>query len=159
MRGVRSAPLLILLATVLASCGLVPEAQVGLECQRTPAGGGELREGEDPLAPGGPLADVPVTEMTADAVGEQARQAGFEVTYRYEYDVGPQPESGSTGYAECWCVPPPGGEVYAVTYDSIGRIIVMVDSGEHRDAVRPQPRLGWGCEEESSSSMQPSIVT
>ena len=143
---------LILLPILLASCSLVPEAPAGLECQRTPVGGGELREGEDPLAPGGPLDDVPVTEMTAGAVGQQARQAGIEVTYRYEYDVGPQPESGSSAYAECWCVPPPRGEVYAVAYDSIGRIIVLVDSGEHRDAVRPQPEQGWGCEDEPSSS-------
>lgn len=150
--NVSPARCLILLSLLLASCGLVPEPPAGLECQRTAAAGGELREGEDPLAPGGPLAEVPVTEVTADAVGERAQQAGFEVTYRYEYDVGPQPESGSTGYAECWCVPPPPGQVYVVAYDSIGRIIVMVDSGEHRDAVRPQPELGWGCEGDPSSS-------
>lgn len=112
-----------------------------------PPGGGELREGEDPLAPGGPLADVPVTKMTAEAVAAQAERGGFEVTYRYQYDVGPQPESGSQGYAECWCVPPAPGKVFAVSYDSVGRIIVMVDSGEHRDAVRPQPKQGWGCDE------------
>lgn len=136
----------------VASCGLVQEAPAGLECQRTPAGGGELREGEDPLAPGGPLADVPVSEMTAEAIAARAERAGFEVTYRYSYDVGPQPETGSQGYAECWCVPPPPGDVEAVAYDSIGRIIVMVDSGEHRDSVRPQPELGWGCEDEPSST-------
>ena len=111
-----------------------------------PAGGGEVREGEDPLAPGGPLADLPVTEMTAEAIAAKADEAGFEVTYRYSYDVGPQPASGSQGYSECWCIPPPPGEVYAVAYDSIGRIVVMVDSGEHRNEVRAQPKQGWGCD-------------
>jgi len=143
---------LILVTVFVASCGLTLEAPTGLECQRTPAGGGERREGEDPLAEGGPLADLPVSDMTATAVGAEAEEAGFGVTYRYSYDVGPQPETGSVGYAECWCVPPPGGEVEAVAYDSIGRIIVMVDSGEHRDSVRPQPELGWGCGEEPSST-------
>lgn len=149
---VKFARCLGLLPTLLASCSLVLEAPVGLECQRSPAGGGELREGEDPLASGGPLAEIPVSEMTADAVGDHAQEAGFEVTYRYQYDVGPQPESGSSGYAECWCVPPPPGRVSAVAYDSIGRIVVMVDSGEHRDAVRPQPELGWGCDVEPNAA-------
>jgi hypothetical protein len=136
---------------LLASCGFAEES-VGLECQRTPANGQELREGEDPLAPGGPLAGRDVAAMDPAAVGQLAEAAGLGVTYRYEYDVGPQPEFGSTGYAECWCIPPPAGRVSSVAYDSIGRIIVFVDSGEHRDDVRPQPTMGWGCEEEPGSS-------
>jgi hypothetical protein len=149
---VRPALVMTLLAFLVAACGLVPEAPAGLECQRMPAGGGELREGEDPLAPDGPLANLPVTEMEAGEVGARAEEQGYDVTYRYMYDVGPQPESGSTGYSECWCVPPPPGRVFAVSYDAIGRIIVMVDSGEHRDSVRPQPVQGWGCEEEEPAS-------
>ena len=149
MFGVKA--LLILVPLVMqVSCGLMSETAAGLECQRTPANGQELREGEDPLAPGGPLEGQDVEAMTAAAVGELAEAAGFGVTYRYEYDVGPQPESGSTGYAECWCVPPPDGQVYGVGYDSIGRVIVFVDSGQARDDVRPQPTMGWGCDEEAA---------
>jgi hypothetical protein len=143
---------LIALSWLMNACGLVPEAPEGLECQRMPADGRDLRTGEDPLAPGGPLADLPVTEMTARAVGERAQQAGFEVTYRYEYLVGPQPEVGAAGHSECWCVPPPPGQVSGIFYDSIGRIIVMVDSGEYLEAVRPQPEQGWGCEGEPAGS-------
>jgi hypothetical protein len=134
----------------LSACVSVPE-NVGLECQRAPANGQEVREGEDPLAPGGPLAGRDVAAMNAAAVGDIAEAAGFEVTYRYSYDVGPQPEHGSMGYAECWCEPPPG-RVYAVAYDSIGRIVVMADSGQSRDAVRPQPTMGWGCEGEAEGA-------
>jgi hypothetical protein len=141
----RAGCLLLLLLLLLASCGVVGEERVGLECQRLPAGGGELREGEDPLAVDGPLANVPVGDMTAVEVAARAERAGFDVTYRYQYDVGPQPESGSTGYTECWCVPPPEGRVFAVAYDAIGRIVVMVQSDRHRDTVRPQPERGWGC--------------
>ena len=115
-----------------------------------PADGGEEREGEDPLAPGGPLEGVNVSALTAAAVGEIAEDAGFGVTYRNHYKVGDQPdEGGSTGYSECWCVPPEG-RVMAVAYDSIGRVMVAVDSGEHRSAVRPQPELGWGCKQDAS---------
>jgi hypothetical protein len=138
---------LALASVLLASCGL-GDPGGGLECQRMPPDGREVREGEDPLAPGGPLAGRKVEAMTAAAVGEVAEDAGFEVTYRYSYDVGPQPESGSTGYAECWCVPPPG-RVYSVAYDSIGRVVVLAE-GEPRDSVRPQPELGWGCEADAS---------
>jgi hypothetical protein len=131
---------------LLSSCGveLVP---TGLECQRTPAGGHQLREGEDPLAPGHVLAGRDVASMSAEAVGDIVEEAGLGVTYRYSYKVGPQPEAGgATGYSECWCVPPPG-RVMGVSYDTIGRVIVVVESGEHRDSVRPQPERGWGCED------------
>ena len=148
----RPAQSLTAVAFLLAACDLVPEAPAGLECQRLPSDGGELREGEDPLAAGGPLAGLPVTEMAAADLGARAEELGFGVTYRYHYEVGDQPESGSQGYSECWCIPPPPGRVTGVSYDAIGRIIVMVDSGEARDSVRPQPVEGWGCEGEPVSS-------
>ena len=149
---------LLIAALLITGCGLMDPGG-GLECQRMPPGGGELREGQDPIAPGGPLAGLNVEAMTADAIGARAEEQGFGVTYRYSYDVGPQPESGSTGYSECWCIPPPPGPVYAVAYDSIGRIVVMVE-GPPRDSVRAQPERGWGCDEApASSSADPSSTT
>lgn len=148
-RQVRTPRGIVLLAPLLlASCGFELNP-TGLECQRTPADGRELREGEDPLASDGPLGGIDVAAMNAAEVGELAEQAGVGVTYRYSYDVGEQPDTGSQGYAECWCTPP-DGQVSDVVYDSIGRVVVMVDSGEHRAAVRPQPQLGWGCEANAS---------
>jgi hypothetical protein len=138
--------ILVSVVLLLPGCG-VELAPTGLECQRTPADGREEREGEDPLAPGGPLEGVSVSALTPAAVGEIAEDAGFGVTYRNHYTVGP--EGGSTGYAECWCVPPEG-RVMAVAYDSIGRVMVAVDSGQHRTAVRPQPEMGWGCRQDAS---------
>ena len=44
----------------------------------------------------------------------------------------------------------PDGRVMGVAYDSIGRVMVAVDSGEHRTTVRPQPEMGWGCEPDAS---------
>ena len=141
---------LILVSAVLLlpACG-VELAPAGLECQRVPADGREEREGEDPLAEGGPLEGVNVSALTAAAVGEIAEDAGFDVTYRNHYKVGDQPDEGATGYAECWCVPPEG-RVMAVAYDSIGRVMIAVDSGQHRTTVRPQPEMGWGCNPNAS---------
>jgi len=139
-----------LIALVVTGCGAFELAPSGLECQRMPAGGGDLSQGRDPKAEGEPLAGLNLAAMSAAEVGDVAAEAGLGVTWRYEYLVGEQPESGAAGYAECWCVPPPGGRVTDAAYDSIGRIVVFVDSGEHRSAVRPQPELGWGCEPEST---------
>jgi hypothetical protein len=150
-RALGLAACLIAGSSLATACGLVPEEQVGLECQRSLPDGREAREGQDPLAEGGPLEGLPVTEMTAETVGQRAEAAGFGVTYRYQYDVGPQTGNGSSGYSECWCVPPPG-EVFAVAYDSIGRVIVMVQADEARDTVRPQPVRGWGCEDAPAAS-------
>ena len=136
--------LILAVLLVLPACG-IELAPTGLECQRMPADGGEEREGEDPLAPGGPFEGVNVSGLTAADVGEIAENAGFGVTYRNSYTVGDQPDTGAAGYSECWCVPPTG-RVSGVSYDSIGRVIVMVESGEHHTTVRPQPEMGWGCE-------------
>jgi len=144
------ASLVPLIALVVTGCGAFELAPSGLECQRTPADGGDLSEGRDPTAQGEPLAGLNLGAMSAAEVGDVATEAGLGVTWRFEYAVGEQPESGSAGYAECWCVPPPSGRVSGAAYDSIGRIVVFVDSGEHRSAVRPQPELGWGCEPEST---------
>ena len=139
-----------LFALAVAACGGFEFGPTGLECQRMPAGGGDMSEGRDPKAPGEPLSDLNLDAMSPAAVGDVATEAGLGVTWRYEYKVGEQPESGASGYAECWCVPPPGGRVSDVAYDSIGRVVVFVDSGEHRSTVRPQPESGWGCEPEST---------
>jgi hypothetical protein len=139
-----------LFALIITGCGVFELAPSGLECQRMPAGGRDLSEGRDPLAEDGPLAGLDLGAMSAAEVGNVATEAGLGVTWRFEYDVGEQPESGSVGYAECWCVPPPTGRVSGAAYDSLGRVVVFVDSGEHRANVRPQPELGWGCEPEST---------
>jgi hypothetical protein len=147
----KPAVLAVSVAFAATACGGIEFGQTGLECQRQPPDGVDRSQGRDPTANGEPLANLDLEAMTAEEVGEVATDAGFGVTWRFEYRVGQQPESGGSGYAECWCVPPPGGRVTDAAYDSLGRIVVFVDSGEHRSSVRAQPRLGWGCDEEVSS--------
>jgi hypothetical protein len=37
-------------------------------------------------------------------------------------------------------------------YDSTGRLIVFVGSGQVLASARQQPRLGWGCEEQAAAA-------
>lgn len=52
---------------------------------------------------------------------------------------------GSTGFSECWCEPPPDGNVTGVAYGMASELVVFVDSGRTLPAVRGQPARGWGC--------------
>ena len=141
------------LAAICTGCGLLPWAgqNTGLACQRDAAPGAVVQEG-DPLDPGQPLAGLDVAAMNAIEVGHAAVDAGLAVTWRYGYAIGPPMEGGSQGYSECWCIPPPDGRVSGVAYDSIGALVVFVDSGQTMAAARPQPRLGWGCGEARTRS-------
>ncbi len=88
--------LAILVLTVTAASGCVgryapdgPAAatDVGaLGCQVGPQPGATVRDG-DPLAPGEPMAGVPVTTLTPRAVGDLAVGHGLKVTWRYSYGI------------------------------------------------------------------------
>jgi hypothetical protein len=141
----------ILVAAMCAGCGMLPwsDEGTGMACQQDPDPGDAVREG-DPLAAGQPLAGLDVRAMTAAAIGTAAVDHDLPVTWRYYYDVGAPFEGGSAGYSECWCVAPPDGHVTQVAYDGMGGLIVFVDSGQRLGASRSQPRLGWGCGDETA---------
>jgi uncharacterized protein YceK len=137
----------ILVVALCSGCSLVAsweDSNTGVVCSRG-AGSGEVIRDGDPLRPGEPLAGVDVTSMTPAEVGTAAVEHGLAVTWRYDFDIGEA--HGVNGYSECWCVAPPAGRVTQVLYDSTGALIVFVDSGQVLAAARPQPRLGWGCQE------------
>lgn len=139
--------LLALVAAMSGGCGLLPWADenTGLVCQRGVGPGGVNLDNVDPLADDQPMAGLDVTLMTPAEVGNAAVERGLAVTWRYSYGIGEA--HGQSGYSECWCIAPPGGRVNDVLYDSTGGLIVFVDSGQVLAAPRPQPRLGWGCDE------------
>jgi hypothetical protein len=109
-------------------------------CQVAPAPGASVREG-DPLAPGEPMAGVPVTTMTPRLVGEMARARGLKVTWRYEVTMA---DDAMAGFSECWCEPPPGGRVTDVAYGMASELVVFVDGGVVT-GPRSQPPRGWSC--------------
>jgi hypothetical protein len=144
---VRRLLLPIILAAMCAGCGLLPWADddTGLVCQRVVGPGPANLDNVDPLAAGQPMAGLDVTSMSPAEVGTAAVDHGLAVTWRFQFDIGEA--DGTSGYSECWCVPPPGGTVTQVLYDSTGALIVFVDAAQVLAAPRPQPRRGWGCEE------------
>ena len=128
-----------LLAAVAASgCGLLPEPQAGLACQQ-PADAAP-REAA-PQAP-------PVTGKTPAEAEEALQAADLGVAYTWRYSYGTDIGNRAVGYSECWCIPPPDGEVTQVEYASeIGQFIVFVRRSEPIPGGRAQPVLGWGCDE------------
>lgn len=111
-----------------------------LGCQVAAAPSATVREG-DPLAPGEPMAGVPVTTMTPRQVGEVARARGLKVTWRYEVTMADDP---MVGFSECWCEPPPMGQAIGVSYGMASELVVSVDGGVVT-GPRSQPPRGWGC--------------
>ena len=146
-RGLRMLDLVPAIGFVLAGCTVsyAPQGSPGatdlgaMGCQIAAPAGAISKDGVDPLAPGEPMALMPVKEMTPRQVGDTARARGLKVTWRYEISTG-----ANTGFSECWCIPPEDGEVTSVAYGMANELVVFVESG-HQMAVREQPPRGWGC--------------
>lgn len=140
-------PILAFIGFIAAGCTIsyAPQGSPGatdlgaMGCQIAAPAGAVSKDGVDPLAPGEPMAQLPVTQMTPRQVGDAARARGLKVTWRYEISTG-----GNTGFGECWCIPPDDGEVTSVAYGMANELVVFVDSGR-QGAVREQPPRGWGC--------------
>lgn len=148
----RRLPVLAALVAVIvvAGCGggFAPVGPAGatdagfLGCQIAAVPGATVRDG-DPLAPGEPMAGVPVTTMTPRQVGEVARARGLKVTWRYEVTPANDPAGGAS---ECWCEPPPGGRVTDVAYGMASELVVFVEAQTTIPEPRSQPPRGWGCQ-------------
>jgi hypothetical protein len=50
-----------------------------------------------------------------------------------------------TGYGECWCIPPPEGEVVEAWYGQHGALWLMIDGVDEGHTPDVQPARGWGC--------------
>jgi hypothetical protein len=50
-----------------------------------------------------------------------------------------------TGYGECWCIPPPEGEVVEAWYGQHGALWLMIDGVDEGHTPEVQPARGWGC--------------
>lgn len=48
-------------------------------------------------------------------------------------------------YGECWCVPPPEGDVVEAWWGSNGALWLRVDGVDEGHTAQDQPPLGWGC--------------
>jgi len=137
--------LLAALALSTVACGVLgpePTQDSGLACNEPPEGNWQVRNREIP--------DVTGTRP-AEAAAQFARE-GIAVTWRYSYETQAAVGGTQAGYAECWCMAPPDGVVQDVVPSDKGWLIVMVARGAPISGGRPQPRLGWGCEEAGEPS-------
>ena len=127
-------------------CGFIPEPEAGLACQ-IPPGRAETEEAaERPEFIG-------KTPQQAAALADR-QDEGIEVTWRYHYFT----ESGdsTSGYSECWCIPPPDGEVRAAQLTEFNQLLIMVQRDDRMIGGRQQPRLGWGCDAEPGTVPPPT---
>ena len=131
-----------------AACGvLAPESppatqDTELACNEAPEGDWRVGDREIPDVEGW------LPEEAAVAFD----RVGIAVSWRYNYSTQAPEEGTGTGYAECWCTAPLDGVVQEVVPSDEGWLIVMVQRLDPMPGGRPQPRLGWGCEEPSQSS-------
>lgn len=49
------------------------------------------------------------------------------------------------GFGECWCVPPPEGEISGAFWTSRGALMLMVEGVDEGHSANAQPATGWGC--------------
>ena len=136
-------PLLVILATalVVAACGALPFAEAGRACTHPTLRAGAVAGLGEPTDPGQPFAGRDVTAMAPAEAERIAREANLDLTWRYSVAIG----AGDGGYSECWCVPPPDGTLSGLAYDTAGRLVIFVHSGQRTASVRDQPTEGWGC--------------
>ena len=120
-----------LLAVVVAGCSLVPNMDHGSSGCQNAVGIGPRDETGVHVAPAMPdLIGLGPREAAAIAVGR-----GHTVVFNVQIP----------GYGECWCVPPPGGEVIDAWFGQHGALWLMVDGVDEGHTAADQPATGWGC--------------
>ncbi len=123
------------------------DGETGLACQVAPEG--ELlpveRDGDVIVAPEFPE----LVGLTPEQAAERLEPDDLAVSWRYSYatDV----TDRRVGYSECWCIPPPDGVVQDASVTEGGWLIVTVARDGGIVGGRPQPRLGWGCDDAAPS--------
>ena len=120
---------------LIAGCSLVPNMDPGTSGCANARGIGPTRG--DAVA-----GNVVLEEALPDLVGltptraaEIARAAGHTVVFNVQIP----------GYGECWCVPPPEGEVVQTWWNDHGALFLMVEGVDLGHTPDEQPATGWGC--------------
>lgn len=139
------------LVSTATGCALVPEPEVGLACQITPDATEDFRQ----AAPRPELVGK-TPQQAVELLEEAGDDPGLPVTWRYHYKT--DPANPNVGYSECWCIVPPDGRVIAADVTEFGQLLIMVERSQAIVGGRPQPRLGWGCEDEARSTPNRSIT-
>jgi hypothetical protein len=126
----RAGALLTVLA-LITGCSAIPNMDVGSSgCQNARG-----------IGPAG-MAASDGEPVVADVVGKSpteaatiARAMGHTVVFNVQIP----------GYGECWCAPPPHGEVVQAWWGQHGALWLEVDGVDVGHTKDHQPIRGWGC--------------
>lgn len=137
---------LLAVTLVVAGCG-IEIGSSGLACQDPPTQAEILGQREVPNLLG----------LKPAAAAERLEEAGIAPSWRYSYRT--NPPGRTDGYSECWCVPPPDGEVNDVIAEPDEQLIVFVERSQPIAGGRAQPTQGWGCEDhDARAPIRPQVA-
>jgi hypothetical protein len=124
----------LLLMVLLAGCSMVPNMDHGSSGCANARGIGPTRQ--DTGRP------AELTEAAPQLVGlgpaqaaARARAEGHTVVFNVQIP----------DYGECWCVPPPEGQVVQTWWNDHGALYLMVEGVDEGHSPDDQPAAGWGC--------------
>lgn len=126
---------LVLLASFVAGCAMVPNQDHGSKGCSNARGIGPV-----PADAGAPISHTqPVLpELTGKSPLEAATIAagqGHTVVFNVQ----------TADFGECWCVPPPEGNVIDSWWNQHGALYLQIDGVEEGHTGANQPDAGWGC--------------
>jgi hypothetical protein len=122
----------LLIATSVAACSLVPNMDPGTSgCSNAVGIGARGGVGVEVGRP--VMGDLVGLEPAAAA--NIAASRGHTVVFNVQIPA----------FGECWCVPPPEGEVVEAFFTERGALMLMVDGVDEGHTAADQPPTGWGC--------------
>jgi hypothetical protein len=126
---------LLLVAFMAAGCSMVPNMDHGSSgCQN--AGGIGPKAGDGPVLMTVGDSVMPALDGLSPAAAAAAAVAqGHTVVFNVQIE----------GFGECWCVPPPEGEVIASWWNSHGALYLQIEGVDEGHTADEQPAAGWGC--------------
>lgn len=125
----------LLLASVAAGCSMVPNMDHGSSgCSNAVGIGPKVGNSQAQIAQTNSV--MPELDgLTASTAAAAAVAMGHTVVFNVQIE----------GYGECWCVPPPEGQVVASWWSSHGALYLQIDGVDEGQTADKQPDTGWGC--------------
>lgn len=122
---------LVAVLALVTGCSAIPNMDLGSSgCQNAMGIGPAGMDTSD----GKPVVDGVVGKAPAEAAAV-ARSMGHKVVFNVQIP----------GYGECWCIPPPEGEVVSAWWGQHGALWLEVDGVDVGHTKDDQPPRGWGC--------------
>lgn len=112
----------------------VPNQDHGSAGCQNASGNGPIGGNAEALDGDAGIAPLLIGKSPAEAAATAASQ-GHTVVFNVQIE----------GYGECWCVPPPEGEVVQAWWGQHGALWLQVAGVDEGHTKANQPARGWGC--------------